>query len=847
MKAPALVRLFHPTKAAERLAVVTWERAGDRVMLQVARGKNRRALLDARMFGPLSEADAEVAHAEIVAGLLAEGYVAAGLGQLLLALDAKTPRARARAALRLAWRKERAAVEPLLRLTEKPKEDIATVVDALGMIGDVRALPAVRGEAEKKLLSRRRSGVEALYRLGDVESIAAAKGRARERLPEAVRAAVATGSGAAMVAALAGVSVKDRGLAADTLYELDEPGCRDAALGALLEPPGSFTQPHLWRYAKSVWKRALLRHDVETVGRLSHAFEIQSRATTGARETLKSGYDGEPRSTRVFSRATVAYLRRRAWRWLRMLARHAPEQYALAAAACLAPYQDGDDVLKGNVAATGRSYLLHRILFDCSPRYTLNARSLTFRPKPKAPPPSPGVREEAFPELWDLVPRAYVRVLGAARHTQAQRFAYEAVTRRAPNALQQASHAEVVTLLSVDDPRIVDLGLTELRRRFDPHKPDLELVLVLVGSPKDLVRNYGLAWLGECARVWTRDRAWALRLLGAGHSEARDAAARLLLAALPALGADERRALAAELLARVEQPAPMQGTLEEGALAGYAEVLRSGLAAVAAEQCTLERALALLDAADDSAVSVGAALLAVKPGALPMLGTTRVFALAQHGTAAVRRAALGMLEGALDELRAAPALLFSLLDSDWDDVRARALGWLDRVDVGALGLDGLVGLADSTRGDVQAKAQAMLINAMARDGEGAVDVHELLGRLAQHPSPAMRAFAVELALIHLKAGYVRLAKCEALFRAVLFDVRPNRLAKRRVIDFLAERGEQDENQAELAAQLLADVVRTRTKDDHDRALAALARVTLAFPSAPSGVRVLGAARPGAAP
>ncbi|MCC7073209.1 MAG: hypothetical protein IT383_17950 [Deltaproteobacteria bacterium] len=836
MNAPPLVRFFHPTKAAQRLAVVTWERAGEQVMLQVARGKNRHALVDVRMFGPLATSEAEAAHAEILAGLAAEGYVAAGLGQLLLSLEGKSPKARARAALRLGWRKERAAVEPLVRLTEKPREDIATVVDALGMIGDARAQPAVRAEAERKLLSRRRSGVEALKRLADAEGLAQARARALERLPEGVRAALSSGSSAAVVNALAEVALKERGLAIDTLYELDEPATRDAALRALLDGGAVFTQPHVWRYAKSVWKRALLRNDSEAVGRLTHAFEIASRATTGSTETLKSGYDGEPRKTRVFSRATVAYLRRRAWRWLKTLARHAPEQYALAAAACLAPYTDGDDVLKGPVAATGRSYLLHRILFDRSARYLFNARSLSFRVKPKAPPPAPGTREEAFPELWDLAPRAYVRVLGGARHTLAQRFAYDAVTRRAPHALQAASHAEVVALLGSDDQRIVDLGLLELRRRFDPSKPDLDLVLELVQSHKDLVRNYGLAWLSESARVWTRDHAWTLRFLGATHGEARDAAARLVSAAMSALGEAERRTLAAALLALVERP-----EADEGAHAGYAEVLRSALASTAAGMCGLERALALVNGKNDAAVSVGAALLANLPGALASLGTTRVLQLAQHETAAVRRAALALLDGALDDLRAQPALLFGLLDSDWEDVRAKALTLVDRVDLAELGLEGLVGLADSTRPDVQQKAQALLSAAIARGEGGGVDVHELLGRLAQHPAPLMRSWVVDLALAHLRAGYVRLAKCEALFRAVLFDVRPDRRAKRRVIDFLAERGEQDENQAELAAQILADVARTRTRDDHDRTLAALARITLAHPSASSVVRVVGAA------
>lgn len=828
-----MTRLFHPTRAAQRLAVVTVDRAGDKVMLQVARGKSRAALTEVRMFGPLDEAELDAAHAALLAELAAEGYVSVGLGQLLLALEGKNPRLRALAAQRLAWRREVGAVEPLLRLCDKPKEDVATLVDALGAIGDARAIPTARTEAERKLLSRRRSGVEALLALGDAEGVAAARTRARERLPGGVRAALPGGSTSALQAALAEVAPKDRGLAIDTLYEIDEPGCRAAAVEALLVG-GGFSAPHLWRYAKSVWKRALLRRDHATFGRLTHAFEVKSRTDTGTSDTLKSGYDGEPRQTRVFSRATVNYLRRRAWRHLRLLARFAPDQYALAAAECLAPYVDGDDVLKGKAPPTGRSWLFHQILLGRSPRFELNARAMVFKSRPKAA--AAGGREERFPELWDRVPRAYVRVLGSCHHTLAQRFAYEALTQRVPDALQQASHAEVAALLGADDARIVDLGLRELRRRFDPAKPDLELVLELAGSAKDLVRSYGLTWLNESARVWTRDLSWTLRFLAMPHSEGRESAARLVVGAVPALAAETQRELATRLLALVEEP---EG--EEGRLAGFAEVLRTALAAVAAELCPTARALALVDAANDSAVSVGAAILACKPGALELLGTSRVFGMTRHEKAAVRRAALALLRGASEALRAGPSIVFGLLESDWDDVRAAAIGMLDGLELARLGLDGLMGLADSTRADVQAKARALLTEALAKEGEGGLDVHELLGRLAQHPSRAMRGFAVELALAHLKPGFVRLAKCELLFRAVLLDVQPDRRAKRRVLDFLAVRGTQDENQAELAAAILADVVRSRTKDEHERALAALAQLKLAFPALGGPVRVVGAA------
>jgi hypothetical protein len=54
---------------------------------------------------------------------------------------------------------------------------------------------------------------------------------------------------------------------------------------------------------------------------------------------VKSGYDGETRKTPIFRRSTQDYMRRLAWRYLRTLAFHSPEQYAPMAAEVLVHYR----------------------------------------------------------------------------------------------------------------------------------------------------------------------------------------------------------------------------------------------------------------------------------------------------------------------------------------------------------------------------------------------------------------------------------------------------------------------------------------------------------------------------
>jgi len=73
---------------------------------------------------------------------------------------------------------------------------------------------------------------------------------------------------------------------------------------------------------------------------------------------------------------------------------------------------------------------------------------------------------------------------------------------------------------------------------------------------------------------------------------------------------------------------------------------------------------------------------------------------------------------------------------------------------------------------------------------------------------------------------------------VLLDLSPDREVKRRLLAFLEKRGSADERQAELAAALLSQVVRTRTVHDFERILGALAAIQVRHPGVASAVRVL---------
>jgi len=815
------IRLHHPT-LAEPVAVVSaepaWKEPGT-FLVRVGRGTAGNLSLGT-IYGPVPEAELEAQLAAVVSALKAEGFVAAGLGQALAALGDSSPRVRARAAARLGRLRQPEAVERLLSALPKAVDEVCVILDALGEIGDARAIPAVRPYAERKLLSRRRSAVEALRKLGDGEGLARAEDAARQRLPESLREKLL--EPAPLLEALLALPLKERGLALDTLYELAQPAA-SAAVRATLEQ-SKLGRPHLWRYAKSILKRAMLRRDHAMVGLLVYLVEQQGRGAAAVRAEVKSGYDGKTRETPIFSRRTQRYLRRAGWRYLRELARYRPEEYSAAAAEAILSYrpEDGEQP-RGKYGQFAGCYLLHRVLWGEGARFELVDRTLRHRfrsaslvSKPEA------AREEAFPELWDAYPRPFLRLLGASRLEQVHAFARRALGGPHRRVLTAASPAELIALLDAPFEETVALGLAELERRFDPASPDWALVERLVDAGSEVPRGIGHRLLERTAALWTVEPERIQRFLGSPQPSTRSLASSACVAAAAGWSAELRRTLAVELLRLLRQGEP---TPE--AHAGYARVAVELLGRELSELTTVADLVSLIDTGSPSARTVAGHVLGLRPDALAELGLPRVLSLAGNELVGVRRGAQALFRAALPGLRKDPSLLLSLCESDWEDNRAFAFELLrESVDLTALGFEGLLGLCDSNRVEVQRLGEELV-----RRHFDELQVHELIYRLAEHPHQNMRRFALELVVLHLKEGFIALSRVEPLFRQILLDLRPSHADKRRVIAFLTERGRRDEQQARVAAGILSEVLRTTTRRDFEAILVALCEIRLSHPEA----------------
>jgi hypothetical protein len=833
------VRLFKP-EGPDHYAVVSVEPSswgGGRWMVRVARGAKQGMLSAGTTYGPFLEKELQERFNQALANLETEGFHPSSENPKLIAALADPGSAvRGRAALLLGWRRSKAAVGPLMKAAESAVDDVCSIIDALGFIGDPRAIPLARSHAERKLLSRRRSGVEALRNLGDSEGLALARQRALDRLPPDVVTLLGTldeqdsseANIEALIKAVIESTPKQRGLIVDTLYEAGTPATEAASRKVLASLP--IGQPLIWRYTKSVLKRSMLRHDAVTFGWLSHAIEATARSYKGTSGTLRSGYDGKKRNTPVFKRKTVDYLRRATWRYLRRLAHWRPELYAQAAAEALIHFSPGDaQSPKGFAGAYADCYLLNQILWGKSTRLRFDSRRMRFKFKSHTVTTAPpGVREESYPDLWDAQPAAFLRLLAEGQLPEIQRFAIEGIKRH-PEVVTSATPAMLLALVRSDSPEAVDLGLIELERRFGQEKPDFALIELLLADERKMVWELSYRWLETNRADWASDLDRVIGLVEKARGEAQARLTTLVIEEIPKLSGDLRRELAQRLLELLsDQSKP------EAAHFGFAAVAREGLSGELDQMLSTQDLLLMVETGSNPAKTVAASLLGHRDDVLDTLGLEGVLGLAESVVAAVRGAAHQLLRSGVSWIKDDPSVLFALAESRWDDTRAAAFAII-REELGfeVLGLNGVIGLCDSTHPEVQEFGRAMV-----RQHFDALDTQEVLFRLVEHPSRRIQIYALELVREHLRGGFVPLARIEGFCRACLFDVWPDRKIKGPLIDFLTERALMDERQGELVAGILSDFVRSHTKADFERVADSLVRIQLAWPEVSADLRVV---------
>jgi hypothetical protein len=232
-----------------------------------------------------------------------------------------------------------------------------------------------------------------------------------------------------------------------------------------------------WRALKQIFKEAETRGDTEVYGALAARFDAAHSSGGHA-----------------VSGATLTYLARRAWRFLRRIGVQLPVAYADTAADCLARYTDSTD--------WNRTWVANHIFYHHEKR-AYNRSRFVFR----GGAPKDLLKSRAFADLWRRSPRPLFALLERARSDKVRQFAAEALKADFRAQLREVEPAWVARLVSAGSGAIDDFVvwiLTNVPRFEQGAFRALGLhdaVLRLFDSPSE----QGRAYAADYARTHARD------------------------------------------------------------------------------------------------------------------------------------------------------------------------------------------------------------------------------------------------------------------------------------------------------------------------------------------------------
>lgn len=842
MSQPAIyLRLIHAQ--TNLLALISSEPAStpERWLLRLATGVTPATLSEGKVFGPYSADELEPRAQELLGRMREHGYIERHPQMdLLVKLRSPQSQQRASAAQALAWRGVTAAVEPLLELAQTANRELSAVLDALSRLGDPRAIPLARAQAEKKLLSRRRAGVEALRRLGDHEGLALARSAGMARIPENIAALLspmdvpAQDAADRLETALMTIPLRQRGVVLDQLYEFGDPFAVRAVIGAFRQ---QFHQPHLWRYCKSVLKRAIWRGDADSFAELSLLIERSS--SRGERAEVKSGLDGQSREIRVFGVRTRHWMQRASARYLRRLGHWAPRDYLACASAVLQRYQLTDArAPKGLYGPFHNAHLLYVLLHSAGDRLRLD-RKLQARFKSAAAANTQFADHHvAFATHFDLAPHYYARLLARAELPEVREFALRGLSKH-PEAYTHADALDLVALLDAHPESHVP-ALAELQRRYPRVQlaQHIELLSSLLDGG-DYARALFGHWFGKEAdrSVW-QDFAPLplLTLLRRTRPVGRALAAETLIHALQQVELKQRAQVLRQLLQALQQSEMLvsanasEAELEQQQRASLRDAaLAQVLVAFAGESAALvelELCLRWIMASDALRQDLAGMLLAQHPQALAILGQNRLLALAESEVQSVRAAACGLMQkaqaqGQLQDIWP----LLAMAESRFEDSANCAFALIRAIPANQLSFEALISLLDSNRSAVQNFAKNLL-----QEQLDPAQLPRLVQCLLEHPHVPLQCYAIELLDQALPEGVVALRSAMLFMRTVLMRINFPRTARLRLMRFIRQRASQDLDQATLIHDMLGQVLRSAQKRQFEEVAMLLSELQQRYPS-----------------
>jgi hypothetical protein len=288
------------------------------------------------------------------------------------------------------------------------------------------------------------------------------------------------------------------------------------------------------------------------------------------------------------------------------------------------------------------------------------------------------------------------------------------------------------------------------------------------------------------------------------------------------------------------QPEPHDGVHHD-----LMRLLREDLGEQWMVEATPEQAWDLLGAKSAAAQELGGRLIEFKVNTdeswAGHFETEQIVELSNHEILAVRQAAQAVFMSALPRFQHATnpdhlselAVAVRLLDSKWDDTRQF---WFETfrthftADDFTPGI--LVSICDSVREDVQ-KFGRDLITTYFEEEAG----QEYLLKLSEHPTADLQTFAATFLEGYATDSPARLKELKPYFISVLSRVNKARVAKNRVMAFLAAEAQKSEEAAQIVAEILTRQSVTIAIGDKAAAIEAMLAIHRQYPHIPLPLQV----------
>lgn len=336
-----------------------------------------------------------------------------------------------------------------------------------------------------------------------------------------------------------------------------------------------------------------------------------------------------------------------------------------------------------------------------------------------------------------------------------------------------------------------------------------EIILSLINSRYEALRGIGVRLLGELPDESLLEREELLAAL------ARHPLADLRNAVRPVIRRLSRNAGAADFSRRLAQrllAALLAPETSEGVHGGVARLLREDLQGPWAGDVDRDTALRLALASSPPAQELGGALIETRARTdaawAQSFTTDEVVALADAEAAAVRGAARALFDLLVDRYRQAAnpeghldevARAVRLLDTRWEDSRAFFFeAFRTRLGASDFTPGILVSICDSMRPEVQQFGRELVTKYFSEEAG-----QEYMLKLSEHPSAELQLFVTNYLERYCAGDPARLREMSHYFTSVLSRVNKARVAKARVVAFLASEGQASEESARVAAEILA--------------------------------------------